>query len=114
VRVLTDTVTQMLTGTLSPDGLRGIFTLYGIGFAAMAGLTAALYRHSARRDDLGEVRHGGQVAWTVVAAAGGLSVLLAQLPYPWLVIAPWTYALLPVAVPFALRRRRLASTAEPG
>jgi uncharacterized membrane protein len=106
VRVMTGTLTQMLTGEVPELSLRGLFTLYGIGFATMAALTAALYRHSARRGDLSPDGADGWVAWGVVAGSGVLSVLLAQLPYPWLVVAPWTYALLPIAVPLVVRRYR--------
>jgi hypothetical protein len=62
VRVMTGTLTQFLTGGPIPRNfsLGGLFTLYGIGFAAMSGLLAALYRHSNRRGDLSpDARDGG-------------------------------------------------------
>lgn len=116
VRVMTGMLTDMFEGEGSALNLRGVFTLYGIGFAIMAGLTAALYAHGNRTHALDPRGQEGAVAWTVVAGAGVLSVLLAQLPFPWLIVAPWTYALLPVAVPFATRRkrRRLAAAEASG
>lgn len=108
VRVMTGTLTQLLTGGPVPRGfsLSGLFTLYGIGFAAMSALTAALYAHAIRRGEIGGDARDGAVAWSVVAGAGLLSVALAQLPMPWVIASPWSYALLPIAVPLALRQAR--------
>jgi uncharacterized membrane protein len=108
VRVMTGTLTQFLTGTPVPSAfsLRGLFTLYGIGFATMSGLTAALFWHSGRRGELDPDHREGAVAWGVVAGSGVLSTVLAQLPLPWLLIAPWCYAALPIAVPLAVGRSR--------
>jgi uncharacterized membrane protein len=118
VRVMTGTLTQFLTGGPVPPGfsLAGLFTLYGLGFAVMSALTAALYAHSGRRGDLAPDSQDGALAWGLVAASGVLSTLLAQLPMPWLLIAPWCYATLPLIVPLAVRRaraRRVAAADAP-
>ncbi len=107
VRVMTGMLTDFVSGKGSGAlDFGGVFTLYGVGFTVMAGLTAALYAHSERRGDLDARGGDGKIAWSVATASGILSVLLAQLPFPWVFAAPWTYSLLPAAVPLALRARR--------
>lgn len=104
--------------------LRGLFTVYGAGFAISCGCIVLLYLRALRVADklqLSEferfVTRGEISAWAIVASAGLLSILLAQLlPQRLLGFAGWTYALLPVLMPaygYWLDRRgaRWSSTA---
>jgi len=88
-----------------------LFTLYGLGFMAMAGAMAALFATSlAVQPDAGR-RSGvvGETAiWLMLAGAGALSALIAQFS-PGL--APWTYSLLPVAIGLFVRRHDWAGAA---
>lgn len=74
-----------------------LFTLYGLGFMAMAGAMAALFATSLGVQPDAERTSGvfGEtVIWLILAASGGLSALIAQFSP---VAAPWVYSLLPVA-----------------
>lgn len=104
------------TGTMADIGT--LFVVYGIGFAAMATITALLYRDALRNaalDDAGRRAALGQVwIWTILAWTGALSSILAIFPATRL-FAPWLYATLPITVPlFAARWNWQASVADRG
>lgn len=94
-----------------------LFTLYGLGFMAMAGATAALFASSLREQPDAERHHalvGETAVWLILAASGAISALIARFSP---MLAPWTYSLLPIAIPLFLRRHnragRAASEAPP-
>jgi uncharacterized membrane protein len=81
-----------------------LFTLYGIGFMAMAGAMAALFATSLRGTPSDVVRGGvrGEVMiWLILAASGLISALLSRVAPTF---APWIYSLLPVAIGLFVRR----------
>jgi hypothetical protein len=88
-------------GQLSRADLPGLFTMYGLGFAAMAGLVAALFvtglRIGTPAPGMRQVVKGELGTWLILTASGAISVLLAQFDAT-VPFAPWTYALLPVAI----------------
>lgn len=105
-------------GTLAE--LRGLFIIYGVGFAAQAGMLALLYAHTLRvphlRLDVGEslrTRHKVE-SWVVMLATGLLSALWAGvMPDPYGAYAGFVYALLSVAMPvLATRQERQARRLE--
>lgn len=88
-----------------PDSFRGgigaLFTVYGLGFTAMAVITALLFRDALRNPALepGPRREvlGQLTIWLILAATGAVSTLLAmnRATAPF---APWLYAMLPVTI----------------
>ena len=88
-------------GQLSRADLPGLFTTYGLGFAAMAGLVAALFvtglRIGTPAAGMRRVLVGELGIWLILTASGMVSVLLAQFDAT-VPFAPWTYALLPVTI----------------
>jgi uncharacterized membrane protein len=78
-----------------------LFTLYGLGFVAMAGVMAALWtvalRAPAESSSRRAAARGEAVIWSMLMAAGLLSVTLAQFRAT-APLAPWAYALLPAAI----------------
>lgn len=93
-------------GRFPPDEL---FTIYGLGFAAMAGLVCALFAHGRRAGHVRDTHSDAPTVWGVVAGAGLLSAALAQAKAT-MFFAPWTYWLLPVMIPLALRLQRRRPT----
>jgi uncharacterized membrane protein len=94
-------VTGETARTARLDDVALLFTLYGLGFVAMAGVMAALWalavraavgRRAQRAAALGEA-----VIWLLLMAAGLLSVTLAQFRAT-AALSPWAYALLPLAI----------------
>lgn len=81
-------------------GLRTVFTLYGVGFTAMAAITAALYLDALRGVAPAQRPQvtGLVGVWLIQAATGLVSTLVAQLPGGDR-LAPWLYATLPVTIP---------------
>lgn len=106
MRVMLLTFTSFLRGDIS-IGLaeaRALFTLYGAGFALMSGLTLALFWNGLRRGDLAPTHFTHVIVWSIIMASGLISILLANLPVAGAIIAaPWSYSLLPLAIPLALR-----------
>ncbi len=112
LRMMADSMVDYFSGrpnALSRADLPGLFTLYGAGFAGMSALVAALFfnglRHSEVAAGARPVIRGELGIWLILMSSGVLSVLLAQfeLTVPF---APWTYALLPVAIGiFSFRHR---------
>lgn len=90
-----------------------LFMLYGAGFALMAGLITALFGHGIRAGHLASHQVSHMVVWGVMTGSGLLSVLLAQFTAT-ILVAPWTYTLLPVAIPLALSIQRRLATKEAG
>lgn len=104
LRMMADSMVDYFSGrpnSLSKAELPGLFTLYGLGFAGMSALVAGLFfsglRHGGVTSANARIVRGEMGIWLILAASGVLSVLLAQfdLTVPF---APWTYALLPVAI----------------
>lgn len=106
------------TGLLTRADLPGLFTMYGLGFAGMAGLVALLFwnglRQGAPAPGIGPVVRGERGIWLILMSSGLLSALLAQFDAT-VPFAPWVYAALPVAIGlFAWRHRwEEAPAAEP-
>ncbi len=99
--------------------LRGLFVVYGVGFAAQSGLLALLYRHALRAPGLAldaaerlhTRRHGA--SYLVMGATGLVSaVWAAVMPGRLGVFAGFLYATLPVTMPLLARRGR--APASPG
>jgi uncharacterized membrane protein len=114
LRVMATALVEFIGGDIrtirSAREVGNLFTLYGLGFMAMALAIAALFATSLKGPLSDEGRHGVQAeigVWLIHATAGGLSALLAR-PAP--VLAPWVYSLLPICIPafihFHQRRRR--------
>lgn len=98
-----------LPNPLAHGDLRGLFTFYGLGFAGMSLVVAGLFATGLRAADLPAenrpIARGELGIWVILATSGALSALLAQFQAT-VPVAPWTYALLPVAVGvFAFRHR---------
>ena len=94
-------------GALSLAELPGLFTLYGLGFAGMAGLVAALFLSGLGHAtaEYRPVVHGELGVWLILTGSGVLSALLAQFDAT-VRFSPWVYALLPIAIGvFAFRHR---------
>lgn len=85
-------------GLMSMADASGLFMLYGFGFFAMAACVATMFWTSRAPDrpsgDRAEL--SGQAGiWTILASAGLVSAALAPFAPA---LAPWVYALLPVAI----------------
>ena len=88
------------------DEVADLFTLYGIGFMAMAGAMAALFATSLAAPLPDEARAGvrGEIGiWLILAASGLVSALLSRVAP---VYAPWVYSLIPLAIGLFLRRHK--------
>lgn len=97
----------------STGELRGLFVIYGVGFAAQSGLLGLLYRHALtvpglRLDALEALRTRQRVESYVVMGATGLvsAVWAALLPGRPGIFAGFLYASLPVTMPLLARRQR--------
>lgn len=95
------------------NDLSTLYQIYGLGFAVLSALCAALFARSAKLAPDAETRALAmpyREAWSVCAAAGVLSAAVALLPLraaPWL--PPMTYWLIPPAIwAVAAWRKRLA------
>lgn len=88
-------------GAGSLQDVAALFTLYGLGFAAMSGVMAALFARAARSPGTARpvraAARGEGIIWTMLMAAGLLSVTLARFPAT-AALSPWAYALLPAAI----------------
>lgn len=103
LRAMATSFAAFLSGNL--DGFRGsigrLFTVYGVGFAAMSALTALLFRDVLRRADLTlpERREaiGQSWIWTILAGTGvastGLALVSALSQF-----APLLYVTLPISI----------------
>lgn len=94
-----------------------LFTLYGLGFMAMAGAMAALFGSSLSEQRDADQRKGvvaETVIWLILAGSGALSALIAQFSPT---MAPWIYSLLPIATGLITWRHKRsgspASEAQP-
>jgi uncharacterized membrane protein len=121
LRLLAETATHYVSGGVLPGGrlmssltdLRWTYVIYGVAFAVLSGLNAALFAHAARALRGGEplaLRNGTQWAttWAIAAATGLISALIASTPL--LRVAPWlpgvAYNLIPVGVGVVTWRNR--------
>ncbi|MFV3130278.1 TMEM175 family protein [Niveispirillum sp. KHB5.9] len=120
MRVMLLTFTEFLRGraSLGLGDARALFVLYGAGFALMSGLILALFTHGLRRGHLVAGHWDHALVWALIMGSGILSALLAAVPSPGaILVAPWSYSLLPLAIPLALRvsaKRRARQAAESG
>lgn len=95
----------------------GMFTIYGIGFVAMAGVLALLFWEAERAlrkvgDPRWQGARGELGIWLILVATGLLSTLLAGIPATKN-FAPFLYATLPVSIGlFAWRYRWLDGEQE--
>lgn len=111
LRLLTETAFHYVSGRRLPgrsllssyDDLRTLYVVYGVGFAVLSGLYAALFivGRTAPAGAAGvEDMTSHAWAWGIIAVIGLLSVLLAlTLPLhvvPWL--PPMAYSLIPIAI----------------
>jgi uncharacterized membrane protein len=98
-----------LSGSARLSGLgelHAIFAIYGVGFMAMSLVVAALNLHAWRLreelllNDLERLHTRGETgAWFILAAVGGLSVLLAVAAPPTPFVLPgWAYSILPIVM----------------
>jgi len=82
--------------------LATLYQIYGLGFAVLSALYAALFARSYRlatTPELIEDARSWRDSWAICALSGLLSALLALLPLeptPWL--PPMTYSFIPVAI----------------
>jgi hypothetical protein len=102
LRMMADSMVAYFAGRpggMSRADLPGLFTLYGLGFAGMSGLVAALFATGLKQAEPGKlpVVRGELGVWLILTSSGVLSVFLAQFDAT-VPFAPWVYALLPVAV----------------
>lgn len=78
-----------------------LFALYGVGFAAMAAVTAMLFADAARAVRGDAVMHrvaiGDVGIWSILAGTGALSVIMSLID-PIAILAPFAYATLPISV----------------
>ena len=97
---------------MQPRQVNDLFVIYGAGFIAMCGALVLLNLHAwrlrdeLRLDTLERFDTRAEIgAWTIVASAGVLSILLALLlPASWAGLPGWAYALLSVVMPIYGRR----------
>lgn len=130
LRAMMGAALSAITGGWVPAGfrlaslqdVRGLFTIYGLGFAASVTCIALLYAHALRlgkRDGWPADEQAGAfvdaVVWGLVASFGLVSVLIARVaPDGWVSLAGWVYSLLGICAPFAgwlLKRRAGRETA---
>jgi len=112
LRMMADSMIAFFSGRQGPlvhSDLGGLFTFYGLGFAGMSAVVAGLFASGLRGADVTAanrpVVRGELGIWSILTASGVLSALLAQFEFT-VPIAPWTYAVLPVAIGvFAFRHR---------
>jgi len=121
LRLLAETATHYISGGVLPGGrlmssladLRWTYVIYGVAFAVLSGLNAALFAHAARALRGGDAlthRAGVQwgTTWAIAAATGVISALIAASPL--LGIAPWlpgvAYNLIPIGVGVVTWRNR--------
>ncbi len=111
LRLMADSLAAYATGMpsrLATADLPGVFTIYGVGFAAMALLEATLFAAALRAPGLPaaarESARDEAVVWSIQAGTGALSASLAQLD-GLRFFAPFTYLLLPVVIPLYHARR---------
>jgi hypothetical protein len=102
LRMMADSMVTYFSGrpgALSRADLPGLFTLYGLGFAGMSALAAGLFATGLKQAAPGSVPviRGELGIWLILTASGVLSALLARFDAT-VPVAPWVYALLPVAI----------------
>ena len=86
---------------------RGLFVIYGIGFAVSNLCLVALYAHALRQAERIQLTpeerfltRGEVVAWSIVGSTGILSIVLAlTLPMQLVGLAGWSYGLLAIVMP---------------
>lgn len=130
LRLFSDLFVQFVTGDLngaagpinSAERMRDLYLIYGAGFTALAALYLLAFWHAggaARRD--GEMARAmyaadGAAVWTVLTAAGALSIglaLAAPFQRPWMVSLPgFAYATIPVGIAIVSAIRANAARAR--
>lgn len=107
-------VTGQVHGSIPPDGLGMLFTVYGVGFTAVFWLLSAMYFHALRSREklhLNEVEQidtrETMIDTFVMGVIGLVSLAVAQSPWPW--FAGPVFFLIGVPktiVPMIMRRKR--------
>ena len=103
LRAMARSLSTFLGGAGTPfrGDLGDLFVIYGTGFVAMAGATAALFAEARRNPALGHAGRaaalGETIIWLILAATGLVSVLLAAFDATER-IAPVVYASLPLTI----------------
>ena len=89
------------SGTPFRGDLGDLFLIYGAGFVAMAAATAGLFAEALRAPPADPERRaairGELIVWTLLAATGLVSILLAAFEATEK-IAPWVYVTLPISI----------------
>ena len=89
------------SGTPFRGDLGDLFLIYGAGFVAMAAATAGLFAEALRAPPADPERRaairGELIVWTLLAATGLVSILLAVFEATER-IAPWVYVTLPISI----------------
>lgn len=125
LRLLTQSTFAWLSGGYLPGrslidswgDLAALYQIYGLGFAVLSGLYAALFAYGRRRavapEDIEECV-SSRDAWTICAVSGVVSALAAFMPLryaPWL--PPTLYWLIPLGIwARSVQRRRKAVKAS--
>jgi uncharacterized membrane protein len=103
LRIMAASMVDYFRGQPAPLGetdLAGLFTIYGLGFAAMSAAVLCLFATGLRRVAAGPARAAviGECAiWAMLGGSGLLSALLAQFAVT-APASPWVYSALPVAI----------------
>lgn len=97
--------------------LAALYQVYGVGFAVISGLYAALFAHCIPLADTDDDRLKAREwrdCWAICSASGVISTLLAFMPLevaPWL--PPTTYSFIPLAIWIRMRLGRPRAQPEP-
>lgn len=103
LRMMMQSVTEVAMGQGSRFTAReavNLFTIYGIGFAAMAGVQAMLFGTTLADRDLSDPERSAArhelAAAVILMASGIVSATMAQTAF--FSLAPWVYTLIPLAM----------------
>ena len=102
MRLMTAAFVGFLTSGQVPAGIskQGLFTIYGLGFAAMAGLVWGLFAHARRSAQLAKGYDAAPAIWGLLASAELIGI--ARSVPGTMLLAPWV-TLVSFAVPLVLR-----------
>jgi uncharacterized membrane protein len=107
-------VTGQLHGSIPPDGLGMLFTVYGAGFTAVFWLLSAMYFHALRQREKLHLNAVEQIDTRetmidtfVMGSFGIVSMALAQSPWPWLAGPVFFLICVPkTIIPIVMKRKR--------
>lgn len=103
LRAMASSFASFLAG--AGDGYGGrlaeMFTIYGIGFCAMAAITCALHHDALRNPALTVAQRqevkGQRIIWAILTATGLVSTAITLIP-AIATLAPFAYATLPISI----------------